>query len=162
MAEVEYGGVKVGGSKLLLIIPLISMLGGGAWAGFEFYQRYLTMEAKINTFVSPDLSSIRQDIAVIEESLVGIGEAVELAKDYTRTIKNDLKDDLARQESLMDRLENKVNDSQDKIDETIDVAGERFDARRDALYSDTDRKIKELEDRLGAKLQRALDNPLAN
>ena len=162
MAEVEYGGVKVGGSKLLLIIPLLSMLGGGAWAGFEFYQRYLTMEAKINTFVSPDLSSIRQDIAVIEESLVGMGEAVELAKDYTRTIKNDLKDDLARQESLMDRLENKVNDSQDKIDKTIDVAGERFDARRDALYSDTDRKIKELEDRLGAKLQRALDNPLAN
>ena len=162
MAVVEYGGVKVGGSKLLLIIPLISMLGGGAWAGFEFYQRYLTMEAKTNTFVSPDLSSIRQDIAVIEESLVGIGEAVELAKDYTRTIKNDLKDDLARQESLMDRLENKVNDSQDKIDKTIDVAGERFDARRDALYSDTDRKIKELEDRLGAKLQRALDNPLAN
>jgi len=162
MAEVEYGGVKVGGSKLLLIIPLISMLGGGAWAGFEFYQRYLTMEAKINTFVSPDLSSIRQNIAVIEESLVGIGEAVELAKDYTRTIKNDLKDDLARQESLMDRLENKVNASQDKIDKTIDVAGERFDARRDALYSDTDRKIKELEDRLGSKLQRALDNPLAN
>tara|TARA_R100000935_G_C2816032_1_gene157378 strand:+ start:982 stop:1470 length:489 start_codon:yes stop_codon:yes gene_type:complete len=162
MAVVEYGGVKVGGSKLLLIIPLISMLGGGAWAGFEFYQRYLTMEAKINTFVSPDLSSIRQDIAVIEESLVGIGEAVELAKDYTRTIKNDLKDDLARQESLMDRLENKVNASQDKIDKTIDVAGERFDARRDALYSDTDRKIKELEDRLGSKLQRALDNPLAN
>ena len=162
MAEVEYGGVKVGGSKLLLIIPLLSMLGGGAWAGFEFYQRYLTMEAKINTFVSPDLSSIRQDIAVIEESLVGIGESVELAKDYTRTIKNDLKDDLARQESLMDRLENKVNASQDEIDKTIDVAGERFDARRDALYSDTDRKIKELEDRLGAKLQRALDNPLAN
>jgi len=162
MAVVEYGGVKVGGGKLLLIIPLISMLGGGAWAGFEFYQRYLTMEAKINTFVSPDLSSIRQNIAVIEESLVGIGEAVELAKDYTRTIKNDLKDDLARQESLMDRLENKVNASQDKIDKTIDVAGERFDARRDALYSDTDRKIKELEDRLGSKLQRALDNPLAN
>ena len=52
--------------------------------------------------------------------------------------------------------------SSDKIDETIDKAGERFDARRDALYSDTDRKIKELEERLGSKLQRALDNPLAN
>ena len=62
----------------------------------------------------------------------------------------------------MGRLEDKVNESQDKIDETIDKAGERFDARRDALYSDTDRKIKELEDRLGSKLQRALDNPLAN
>jgi hypothetical protein len=62
----------------------------------------------------------------------------------------------------MERLEDKVNASQDEIDKTIDVADERFDARRDALYSDTDRKIKELEERLNAKLQRALDNPLAN
>jgi len=162
MAEVEYGGVRVGGSKLLLIIPLLSMLGGGAWAGFEFYQRYLDMEAKIASFISPDLSGIEQNIAVIEETLISVSESVEQAKDYTRTIKNDLKDDLARQEALMERLEDKVNASQDEIDETIDVAGERFDARRDALYSDTDRKIKELEDRLGAKLQRALDNPLAN
>ena len=73
-----------------------------------------------------------------------------------------MKDDLARQESLMERLEDKVNSSQDEIDATIDTAEERFDARRDALYSDTDRKIKELEERLNARLQRALDNPLAN
>ena len=29
MAEVEYGGVKLTGSKLFMIIPLVSMLGGG-------------------------------------------------------------------------------------------------------------------------------------
>jgi len=162
MAEVEYGGVKVGGSKLLLIIPLISMIGGGAWAGFELYNEFRVLKATVMEYQPPDITGIQQNIAVIEETLVSVSESVELAKDYTRTIKNDLKDDLARQESLMDRLENKVNASQDEIDKTIDVAGERFDARRDALYSDTDRKIKELEDRLGAKLQRALDNPLAN
>ena len=162
MAEVEYGGIKVGGSKLLLIIPLISMIGGGAWAGFELFNEFRVLKATVMEYQPPDITGIQQDIAVIEETLVSVSESVELAKDYTRTIKNDLKDDLARQESLMDRLENKVNASQDEIDKTIDVAGERFDARRDALYSDTDRKIKELEDRLGAKLQRALDNPLAN
>jgi hypothetical protein len=162
MAEVEYGGVKVGGSKLLLIIPLISMLGGGAWAGFELFNEFRVLKATVMEYQPPDITGIEQDIAVIQETLISVSESVELAKDYTRTIKNDLKDDLARQESLMDRLENKVNASQDEIDKTIDVAGERFDARRDALYSDTDRKIKELEDRLGAKLQRALDNPLAN
>jgi hypothetical protein len=162
MAEVEYGGIKVGGSKLLLIIPLISMLGGGAWAGFELFNEFRVLKATVMEYQPPDITGIQQDIAVIQETLVSVSESVELAKDYTRTIKNDLKDDLARQESLMDRLENKVNASQDEIDKTIDVAGERFDARRDALYSDTDRKIKELEDRLGAKLQRALDNPLAN
>ena len=162
MAEVEYGGLKVGGSKLLLIIPLLSMLGGGAWAGFELYNEFRVLKATVMEYQPPDITGIEQDIAVIQETLISVSESVELAKDYTRTIKNDLKDDLARQESLMDRLENKVNTSQDEIDETIDRANERFDARRDALYSDTDRKIKELEDRLGAKLQRALDNPLAN
>ena len=162
MAEIEYAGVKVGGSKALLIIPLLGTILGALWGGFEVYQRYLDMEAKISAFESPDLSVIEKNIAVIEETLVSVSESVEQAKDYTRSIKNDLKDDLARQEALMERLEDKVNNSQDEIDETIDVAGERFDARRDALYSDTDRKIKELEDRLGAKLQRALDNPLAN
>ena len=162
MAEVEYGGLKVGGSKLLLIIPLISMLGGGAWAGFELFNEFRVLKATVMEYQPPDITGIEQDIAVIQETLISVSESVELAKDYTRTIKNDLKDDLARQEALMERLEDRVNASQDEIDETIDVAGERFDARRDALYSDTDRKIKELEDRLGAKLQRALDNPLAN
>ena len=162
MAEVEYGGLKVGGSKLLLIIPLLSMLGGGAWAGFELYNEFRVLKATVMEYQPPDISGIEQNIAVIEETLVSVSESVEQAKDYTRTIKNDLKDDLARQEALMERLEDKVNASQDEIDKTIDVASERFDARRDALYSDTDRKIKELEDRLGAKLQRALDNPLAN
>ena len=162
MAEVEYGGLKVGGSKLLLIIPLLSMLGGGAWAGFELFNEFRVLKATVMEYQPPDITGIEQDIAVIQETLVSVSESVELAKDYTRTIKNDLKDDLARQETLMDRLENKVNASQDEIDKTIDVADERFDARRDALYSDTDRKIKELEDRLGSKLQRALDNPLAN
>ena len=162
MAEVEYGGLKVGGSKLLLIIPLLSMLGGGAWAGFELYNEFRVLKATVMEYQPPDISGIEQNIAVIEETLVSVSESVEQAKDYTRTIKNDLKDDLARQEALMERLADRVNASQDEIDETIDVASERFDARRDALYTDTDRKIKELEDRLGAKLQRALDNPLAN
>ena len=31
MVEVEYGGVKLTGSKLFMIIPLVSMLGGGLW-----------------------------------------------------------------------------------------------------------------------------------
>ena len=162
MAEVEYGGIKVGGSKLLLIIPLLSMLGGGAWAGFELFNEFRILKATVMEYQPPDITGIEQDIAVLQETLVSVSESVELAKDYTRTIKNDLKDDLARQETLMDRLENKVNASQDEIDKTIDVADQRFDARRDALYSDTDRKIKELEERLSAKLQRALDNPLAN
>ena len=41
MAEVEYAGVKVGGSKLLLIIPLLGTIVGGLCGGFELYNRLI-------------------------------------------------------------------------------------------------------------------------
>ena len=41
MAEIEYGGIKIGGSKLLLIVPLVGTIIGGLWGGFELYSRYL-------------------------------------------------------------------------------------------------------------------------
>lgn len=66
MAEVEYKGIKVGGSKLLLIIPLLGTIGGALWGGFEAYNRYIEMENKIANFVSPDLSHI--DSYMIETS----------------------------------------------------------------------------------------------
>ena len=67
MAEVEYGGIKVGGSKLLLIIPLIGTLGGGLWAGFEFYKDYMDMKEQIQEYVAPDLSEFDKQLAVLQE-----------------------------------------------------------------------------------------------
>ena len=43
----------------------------------------------------------------------------------------------------------------------IDRAEERFETKRDALVSETDRKIKEIEDNLEDKIQKVLDNPLS-
>ena len=173
MAQIEYGGVKASGSKLLLLIPMLTMLGGVLWGGFEFYKDYMNMRDKIEHYTAPDLSGIEKSIAVFTETLVSIEDSVSQAKDYTRSIKNDLKDDMERIEKLTDRLEDKVNASETKVVELIDIASDKFDnkrdemsnelnSRRDALFTDTDRKIKDLEDRLTKKLQRALDNPLAN
>ena len=69
MAELEYKGIKVGGSKLILIVPLIGTIVGGLWGGFEVYQRYLSMEQKINSFKSPDLSGFDKRLAVISEHM---------------------------------------------------------------------------------------------
>ena len=44
MAELEYKGIKIGGSKLLLLFPLIGTVVGGLWGGFEVLQRYKSME----------------------------------------------------------------------------------------------------------------------
>ena len=62
MAEIEYKGVKVGGSKLLLIVPLLGTLIGGLWGGFEVLQRYKSMEQKINSFVIYHLKQLKKQI----------------------------------------------------------------------------------------------------
>jgi hypothetical protein len=62
MAEVEYKGIKIGGNKLLLILPLIGTLGGGLWAGFEFYKDYMNMRAKIERYTAPDLSGFDRQL----------------------------------------------------------------------------------------------------
>ena len=87
MAEVEYGGIKVGGSKLLLIIPLLSMLGGGAWAGFELYNEFRVLKATVMKYQPPDISGIEQNIAVIEETLI----SADLGATYVMNLVDKLK-----------------------------------------------------------------------
>ncbi len=98
MAEIEYKGVKVGGSKLLLIIPLIGTLIGGLWGGFEVYQRYLLMEKKINSFVSPDLSDydkrielVQQEVTMLKQEMTMILEEVQLVSNVAKELKDDLR-----------------------------------------------------------------------
>ena len=66
MAEIEYGGIKIGGTKLLLIVPLLGTIIGGLWGGFELYSRYLDMEEKIQTYVAPDLSGFDKRLELVK------------------------------------------------------------------------------------------------
>lgn len=152
MAEVEFAGVSFKGGKMVILVTALSTLGGGLWAGFEFYADYMSMKEIIENI---DTDAIDARNAVIETKL---DEAI----DYTRDIKSDLRDDILRVEAQGDRVENMVRESQDKVRDMIDKADERFENRRDALVSDTDRKIDEVEKRLNDKLQKALDNPLSD
>ena len=65
MAEIEYGGIKVGGSKLLLILPLIGTLGGGLWAGFEFYKDYMDMKGDLIS--NEDIATIYPIFSILED-----------------------------------------------------------------------------------------------
>jgi hypothetical protein len=84
------------------------------------------------------------------------------AIDYSRSIKNDLRDDFNRMEGNVDRIEDKNRDMEDKVKTMIDRASERFDSKRDSLQNDTEIKINSLEDRMNKKIQTVLDNPLAD
>ena len=77
MAEIEYQGIKVGGSKLLLVIPLIGSIIGGLWGGFEFYKDYTDMKEQIQSYVAPDLTGIENRVAVFAAENLTIRQTME-------------------------------------------------------------------------------------
>lgn len=174
MAEVEYEGIKVSGGKMLFILPLLGTLGGAAWGGFEFYKDYMDMKEIIQNIDTTEIQNQQKQITI------KLDEAI----DYTRDIKTGLRDDILSIERQMDRVEDNVNGVEEDVRAMIDNAEERFENKRDALQNDYDqaasdlrtdydnraerlnsnisRELRSLEQRLQSKLQRALDNPLAN
>ena len=153
--EVKAGGVKLTASSVLAILAFLSTVVGGLYGGFTLYQ-------KIEEVAGLDLTAYQQQMDVMDAKVSGISEKVEESVEYTRDIKNGLKDDLLRIEQQTDRVEDMVRDNEDKVRKMIDDAEVRFENQRERVRVSQTSSMKELEDRLNAKLQRALDNPLAN
>ena len=190
MSEVEYKGIKLKGSKLLLILPLLGTLGGALWAGFEGYARWVAMEKKINEYVAPDLSGFNLRLEVLEERIVSLQENVNIetstlkelvgaAQDDARTIRTDIRNDVheahdqianvdKRSRSTEQDIRTSLRQTETDLRTMIDHASDRFDSKRNAIESDAQRRIElidsklsTLETKLREMLQRALDNPLA-
>ena len=153
--EVKAGGVKLTASSVLAILAFLSTVVGGLYGGFTLYQ-------KIEEVAGLDLTAYQQQMDVMDAKVSGISEKVEESVEYTRDIKNGLKDDLLRIEQQTDRVEDMVRDNEDKVRSMIDDAEIRFENQRERVRVSQSSAMKELEDRLVTKLQRALDNPLAD
>ena len=159
MAEVEFGGMTFKGGKMMILLTALSTLGGASWGAFEFYSDYMDMKEIVANI---DVGVIESRNNEIEIKLYAVQNSVGEATDYSRSIKNDLRDDFNRMEKNVDRVEDMVRENDTKVAEMIDKATERFDNKRDSLYNDTELKLQALEDRLNKKVQAVLDNPLAN
>lgn len=181
MAEFEFAGMTFRGGKMMIVLTALSTLGAGAWGAFEVYKDYMDMKEVVQNI---DVGEIKAENDLIsqkmDEQMVRIEEAIE----YTRDIKSGLRDDILGIEKQVDRMEDKLRESEEDTREIIANAEERFENKRDALQNDYDEKsnrlsesnttrmddltnkmerdMKDLESRLNKKLQRALDNPLAN
>jgi len=159
MAEIEFAGMTFKGGKMMVVLTALSTLGGGLWAGFEFYKDYMDMKEIVQNI---DVGEIDARNAVIETKL-------EEAIDYTRDIKNSLKDDIIRIEQVTERTSNRMKTVQDDIDnrlrEVSDLSRETEKDVRDSLRELEDRvdvKMEKLDDDLRDTLQKALDNPLSD
>ena len=171
MAELEYGGIKASGSKLLLIIPLLGTLGGGLWGGFEFYKDYMDMKEQIQSYVAPDLSGFDKQIAIqkehqvtVERHMDFVSDELELFKgefagvrdritentDYLRDAKHDLKDEMVRMEKHLDRIEDEVV----KVEDEMRALAESLTAEVRALLDEGESE----QDRLKRDVRAMIDD----
>ena len=193
MAELEIAGAKIKGGKILLVLPILGTLGGGLWAGFEFYKDYMDMKEQIQNYVAPDLSDFDKKLAVLHEEMSSlktemagviqlekvIKESADDARDYTKEIKRDLKDEMHHMSEQVDDIEKRgkeafrlvresIETNDTKVRKMITDNSERFDSRREQLRNDMDNleqriktQMKEVQDSVEDKIKKALENPLA-
>lgn len=172
-------GFKVTFVSVTALLSVVGAVIGSLYGGFLMYQKVEEAIAFVEQQQEYEekINSYDQRMQIIETKL-------EEAVDYTRDIKSGLRDDILAIEKNVDRMEDKVREQEQETRDTIARAEERFENKRDALQNDYDEKanrlrdsndtrmndleakverdLKELDERLSNKLQRALDNPLAN
>ena len=156
MAELDVGGIKFKGGKIVIIITALTTFGGSLWGGFEFYKEYLNMKDTIGAYVAPDLSSFDKELELIDQKVnmlqsemtMILGE-VELVSDVAKELKNDLKDDVRRIETIVEDVEQRVK--QDSRDQQKDL---------NELVKGIEEDMEKLEIKIDKLIKAALDNPL--
>ena len=176
---ISIGGYEFTPAKLMVAATLVSSLLGGVYGTFEVYKDYMGMKKKIAEYVTPDLTEIYKKLELVQQ-------ASEKGTEYTQDIKTDLKQDIRRNESVVENIERSVKTAQREIDSEMrgmrnDVRGDLEKARTEAasIRSDVERtrreitnemtttrrevtrEVEQLKKELDSKIQRALDNPLA-
>ena len=146
--QIKAGGMKLTAGSILAIFAFLSTIGSGLYGGLLMWQ-------KIEEVAGLDLQEYQTQMELMDAN-------IQQTMDYTREIKTGLRDDILSIERQADRVEDMVRKSEDNVREMIDKAEERFENQRERVRISQSGEMKELEDKLMGKLQRALDNPLAD
>ncbi len=178
MAELEVAGIKFRGGKIFLVLTALTTAGGGLWGGFEFYKDYLNMKEQIQNYVAPDLSEFDKNIALTKEEMSSktellqteiemlMGEMemmmqeIRLVSDVANELKNDLRQDVRRIESIVNDVEQQTKeDSRDNAQELKTTIKDIEDDMK-KLEADIKEAQTELEEKIDKRIKRALENPL--
>jgi hydrogenase maturation factor HypE len=138
MAEFEFAGMTFRGGKMMIVLTALSTAGGALWGGFEFYKDYMDMKEIIQTI---DIEAIQAENALVQSQL---GDAIE----YTRDIKNGLRDDLLQLEIQVQRMEDMVDSAEDRIKVTqgeIETTLEGIRTDMNGIQKDVTASIREVE-----------------
>lgn len=167
--EVEFAGVKFRGGKIVILVTALSTLGGGLYAGFEFYKDYMNMREKIESYVAPDLSGFQEQISVMRKEVDSMKILVSDAQATARDIRTDLRAEIGDQTDQIAALDKRsrtadreVRESLRSSEKDIRALVSSTDKRWDDKLGKVDAQINALETKIDKKITKALENPLAN
>jgi DNA anti-recombination protein RmuC len=147
--EVEFAGIKFRGGKIFIIITALSTLGGGLYAGFEFWKDYQDMKEQIESYVAPDLSEFDKRVSLLENK---INSEIDLFKDEMKLLKSEVKN------VVISNRELKIDTKQDirRIETIVEDVEQRV--KEDAR--ETLKELKSIKTEVDDKIKRSLENPL--
>ena len=163
---ISIGGYEFTPAKLMVAFTIV-------YGAFEVYKDYMGMKDKIAKYVAPDLSELYKRLEVIDANTNKMTE-------HSQDIKNDLKNDIRRLETVVENLErrtsaslretdNVVKDTKKEVDSTLKEVRRYSDQTIKEVNQEITRTQKETQTELRAirrevddKIKKALDNPLSN
>jgi DNA anti-recombination protein RmuC len=169
---ISIGGYEFTPAKLMVAFTLVSSLLGGLYGTFEVYKDYMGMKKKIAEYVTPDLTELYKKMEVLDANTSKMTE-------YTNNIKNDLKQDVRRVESVVENMERSTKSSQRDTDQAIKEIKKESDTTLKEVRRYSDQSVKEvtqeliknqkettaeiraLRNEVDMKIKKALDNPLS-
>ena len=171
MAEVEYKGIKIGGGKLLLILPLLGTISGGLWGGFELYNRLLSAEAKLSSLqpaaITAEINRLETVYNIIREELVA--DIAGVASDID-TVSRDIDESnrLSRSiESSTAETQREVRNDIYSIERSMQTQFQDMNEELRGMRSDLDDEIRTIDERLREmrsdleeRIEQILENPL--
>ena len=164
MAEVEYQGIRIGGGKLLLILPLLGTVGGFLWGGFELYNRLLDAESKLNSLEPDSITAeirrletvydlirneLASDINAVSDEIVEanrLSRTIETETSATqREVRNDVYDMEREMQSRFQEMNSEIRGTRNDLDERI---------------REMDGTMRQIRNDLEERIQTILENPL--
>ena len=168
MAEVEFAGLKFKGGKIFVIITALTTLGGGLWGAFEFWKDYQTMKQTISEYVSPDLSGfdkridlVQQEVEMLQGEMSMILEEVGLVADVAKELKNDLKGDVRRIETIVEDVETRVKEDSRSNERELKATVDGIEADMNKLEKELEEAMAELQESIDKQIKTTLANPLS-
>lgn len=158
---ISIGGYEFTPAKMMVAVTLASSMLGGLYGAFEVYKDYAGMKKRITEYVAPDLSDLNKKMELTQQNS-------EKSVQYTQDIKNDLKSDIRRLETVVDNVERGAKQSQRETDQSVKEVQQELrknsrelDQNLKATQREVEAKIQSVQREVDQKIQKAIDNPLA-